>query len=115
MQGFPRNVGHEGGTAGWQDQPGGASGNRARLLLRHGALAHPGGQEAEIDEITVESVATLDADLLRITTVDLEIRGSVSGLPQRQFRDAAEAEKVCPVSNALRNNVDVRLRAVLEN
>ena len=80
------------------------------------ALSHIlAGRGAEIDEITVEAVATLDADLLRITTVDLEIRGSVSGLSQRQFQDAAEeAEKICPVSNALRNNVDVRLRAVLE-
>ena len=82
------------------------------MAISH-TLAGPGGRDRRDH---VEAVATLDAELLRITTVDPEIRESVSGLSQRQFQDAAEeAEKVCPISNAIRNNVDLRLRAILKN
>lgn len=80
------------------------------------ALSHTlAGMGAEIDGITVDAIAVLDADLLRITRVDLDIRGTVLGLSQEQFQSVAEeAEKVCPISNAIRDNVDVGLRATLE-
>ena len=80
------------------------------------ALSHIlAGRGADIEQITVDAVAALDADMLKITTVDLDIRGAVSGLSPAQFRSVAEeAEKVCPVSNAIRHNVEVRLRTTLE-
>lgn len=54
--------------------------------------------------------------MFRITTVDLDIRGTVSGLSQEQFQSVAEeAEKVCPISNAIRDNVSVRLQTTLEH
>jgi lipoyl-dependent peroxiredoxin len=79
------------------------------------ALAHTlAGKGVLIEGLTVEAVATLDEERLRISAVDLDVRGSVAGLSEEEFgRLAQEAESVCPVSNAIRTNVEVRLRANL--
>lgn len=79
------------------------------------ALAHTlAGRGAIIEGLTVEAVATLDDERLRISAVDLDVRGEVPGISEEEFgRAAEEAEKACPVSNAIRNNVEVRLRANL--
>jgi len=51
----------------------------------------------------------------KITTMDLNVRGNVQGLDQAGFEAAArKAEQGCPVSNALRNNVEIRVQAQLE-
>ena len=43
--------------------------------------------------------------------MDLDVWGSVADLSEEEFgRLAQEAEKACPVSNAIRANVEVRLR-----
>ena len=49
-----------------------------------------------------------------ITSMDIDVRVRVSGMEQTEF-DAAisEAEAGCPVSNALRGNVEVDLHAEL--
>ena len=53
-------------------------------------------------------------EALSITSVLLEVEGSVPGLDDTDFqRLAAEAERGCPVSNALRGNVEIRLSARL--
>ncbi|MEJ7873229.1 MAG: SDR family NAD(P)-dependent oxidoreductase [Rubrobacteraceae bacterium] len=44
----------------------------------------------------------------RISLVDLDVSGEVSGMSQEEFGKAVEES--CPVSNAIRNNVEVRLR-----
>ena len=63
----------------------------------------------------VEAVATFDADQVKITTVDLDVRGNVPGMNEEEFDAAAhEADQGCPVSNALRNNVEIRVNARLE-
>lgn len=51
---------------------------------------------------------------LKITTVDLSARGSVPGVDAAAFQEIAKtAEQNCPVSNALRGGVEIRLRAGL--
>ena len=51
----------------------------------------------------------------KITTIDLDVRGNVPELDQAGFEQAAQqAEQGCPVSNALRNNVQIRVKAHLE-
>jgi lipoyl-dependent peroxiredoxin len=56
----------------------------------------------------------LDDQQLKITTVDLDVRGEVPGMNEEEFEDATrEAEQLCPVSNALRGNVEIRLQARL--
>lgn len=52
----------------------------------------------------------------KVTTMDLDVRGKVPGLDQAGFENAAQqAEQGCPVSNALRNNVQIRVKASLES
>jgi len=51
----------------------------------------------------------------KITTMDLDVRGKVPGLDEAGFEKAAQqAEQACPVSNALRNNVQIRVKAHLD-
>jgi osmotically inducible protein OsmC len=50
----------------------------------------------------------------KITHSKLKVTGTVPGLDQAGFEKAArEGEKGCPVSNALRNNVDISVDATL--
>jgi lipoyl-dependent peroxiredoxin len=52
----------------------------------------------------------------KITSMDLEVHGKVPELDAAGFEQAArKAEQLCPVSNALRNNVAIRLTAHLES
>lgn len=72
-------------------------------------------QDASPTRLEVDAVCVLDDEQLKITTVDLDVRGQVSGMNEDEFEDAArQAEQICPVSNALRNNVEIRLNARLE-
>ncbi len=51
----------------------------------------------------------------KISTMDLDVRGKVPGLDEAGFEQVArQAEQGCPVSNALRNNVQIRVNAHLE-
>ena len=51
----------------------------------------------------------------KISTMDLDARGKVPGLDEAGFEKVAQqAEQGCPVSNALRNNVQIRVNAHLE-
>ena len=50
----------------------------------------------------------------RITRVDLDVRGSVPGVDEETFREIARhADEQCPISEALRGKVEVRLTAAL--
>jgi osmotically inducible protein OsmC len=52
----------------------------------------------------------------KISTMDLDVRGRVPGLDEAGFEKVAQqAEQGCPVSNALRNNVQIRVNAHLES
>ena len=49
------------------------------------------------------------------TNIDLDVRGNVPELDQAGFEKAAQqAEQGCPISNALCNNVQIRVKAHLE-
>jgi osmotically inducible protein OsmC len=49
-----------------------------------------------------------------ITKIDLKIRGQVDGIDDDAFREAAEgAKENCPVSQALKGNVEITLDAAL--
>jgi osmotically inducible protein OsmC len=78
------------------------------------ALAQSG---TPAERLTVDAVCTFEqtADGFKVSTMDLNVRGKVPGLDQAGFEEAArKGEQGCPVSNALRNNVDIRLKAQLE-
>jgi osmotically inducible protein OsmC len=69
------------------------------------------------ERLTVSAVCTLDRieGALKITAMDLNVRGRVPGVDQATFEQTAQdGEKACPVSNALRGNVEIRVSAQLE-
>ena len=52
---------------------------------------------------------------IEITSSDLRVRGHVPGLDPAAFdRAARDAEEACPVSNALRGNLEITVEAELE-
>ncbi len=75
-------------------------------------LADMGNEPEELD---ISAVCTFDADQLKVTTMVLDVHGRVPGLDEDGFRSATEqAEQTCPVSNALRGNVDIQVNASLD-
>ncbi|MGN6870027.1 MAG: OsmC family peroxiredoxin [Solirubrobacteraceae bacterium] len=69
------------------------------------------------ERVDVEADCTLDEvdGAPRITVVQLRTRARVSGLEPRSFEEILErAAALCPVSNALRGNVEIDLRGELE-
>ena len=66
------------------------------------------------ERLMVDAASTLDDEALKITTVDLDVRGEVPSIGEEEFEDAArEADEICPVTNALRGNVEIRLNTRL--
>ena len=67
--------------------------------------------------VATEAACTVEkvGDGFKITTMALKVRGSVPGIDQAKFQQAAEAAKNgCPVSGALKGNVQMTLDAKLE-
>lgn len=78
-----------------------------------GALAQAGTPPQKLD---TDAVATFDRtpDGYRITKIDLKVRGQVEGIDENAFREAAEqAKDGCPVSQALKGNVELSIDASL--
>lgn len=70
------------------------------------------------ERLDATATATLDraGEGFAVTTIELTVRGKVEGLDADGFEDAAKrAEKACPISNALRGNVDIQLSAQLDS
>jgi len=77
------------------------------LLARDGIKA---------DELDVQAKCSLEEsdEWYTITAIDLAVTGRVPDMDTERFEAAArEADEHCPISNALRGNVDIRLRATL--
>jgi lipoyl-dependent peroxiredoxin len=67
------------------------------------------------ERLEISAVCTFDVDNVKVSSVDLDIRAQVPGIDEDGFQDAIEqAEQGCPVSNALRGNVEIRVNASLE-
>ena len=68
------------------------------------------------ETLDVTAVCSLDRveGGLKITAMELTVKGNVPGLDASQFAELAQtAETRCPVSNAIRNNVQVTVNASL--
>ncbi|QBD83226.1 OsmC family peroxiredoxin [Ktedonosporobacter rubrisoli] len=69
------------------------------------------------EKLTVRAVCTFEQTEagFKISTMRLDVSGKVPGLDESGFQQAAQqAEQGCPVSNALRNNVNIQVNAHLE-
>lgn len=83
------------------------------MALSHG-LAGAGNAPERLD---VRATATFDkvGDGFKVTGMRLEVRGRVPGIDASAFQEAANAAKEgCPISQALKGNVDISLEATLE-
>ncbi len=70
------------------------------------ALAHDTDAKATFDKA---------GDGFRMTTMKLTVRGEVEGIDEARFREVAEqAKENCPVSQALKGNVEISLDAALD-
>jgi osmotically inducible protein OsmC len=71
------------------------------------------------ERLHVTSTVSLDPKQgggVEVTRSALEVTGVVPGLDQDAFEKAAEeAEKGCPISNAIRGNVEVTVTATLQS
>ena len=66
------------------------------------------------EQLNVTATATFEPP--PITTMKIDVTGRVPGLDQATFEQiAGQAQEGCPVSNALRNNVDMQVTATLES
>ena len=73
------------------------------------------GHKPERLAVTATVTFEVGAGGARVSKSVLDVRGKVAGLDQNAFQAAAEkGEKGCPVSNALRGNVDITVHATLE-
>jgi len=83
------------------------------LMALAGGLARAGTPPQKLES---EARTTFDqvGEGFRMTKIDLSIRGRVEGIDDETFRAAAEgAKENCPVSQALKGNVEVTLDASL--
>lgn len=68
------------------------------------------------DRLTVQAVATFDkvGDAWRVTTMELTVTGQVPHISPEKFEELAKGAKDgCPISNAIKGNVEIRLVAHL--
>jgi osmotically inducible protein OsmC len=83
------------------------------MALSH-ELAQAGTPPERLDVKATCSLDRLDEGF-KITAVSLEVKGRVPGIDQARFEQAARAAgDGCPVSKALRGNLDIRVSAALE-
>jgi lipoyl-dependent peroxiredoxin len=106
------------------EEPGGKTSPEELLAAAHAACyamafsntLAKAGHPAERLEVT--ATASLDRKPeggVRVSAMDLHVSGRVPGLDTAGFEAAAAtAEEGCPISNAIRGNVGIRLRAELE-
>ncbi len=56
------------------------------------------------EKLTVDATCILDDQQLKITTVNLDVRGQVPGLSGEEFQEnARQAEQICPVPEQRRD------------
>jgi lipoyl-dependent peroxiredoxin len=73
-----------------------------------------GENDTPPERLVVTAACTLDEvdGAPRITTIELTVRARVPALPTGELeRNVARAAELCPVSNALRDNVAISVRA----
>jgi osmotically inducible protein OsmC len=79
-------------------------------------LAEAGHAPEQVAVDAACQFAPIEGGGFAITRIDLTVRGRVPGIDQAEFeRLAGDGERGCPVSNALRGNVEIGLAVTLES
>jgi osmotically inducible protein OsmC len=83
------------------------------MALSHG-LALGGNAPEQLDTDAVATFGPKEGGGFEIKSIALRVRGRVPGMDEAAFRQAAEgAKEGCPVSQALKGNVEITLDAAL--
>jgi osmotically inducible protein OsmC len=83
------------------------------MALSHG-LSQGGNPPERLEVSATCTFAEADGGF-KVSSMELAVRGSVPGVDADGFRQAAEeAKEGCPVSGALKGNVDISVEATLE-
>lgn len=78
------------------------------------ALQSAGTPAEQLDVTSTVGFGPKDGGGMEVKHSHLVVKGTVPGMTQEQFAAAAvEAEKGCPVSNALRGNIEITVEATL--
>jgi osmotically inducible protein OsmC len=78
------------------------------------ALANDGHPAEELDVTANVGFGPKPGGGMQVTHSHLTVKGKVPGLTQEQFAKAAtDAEQGCPVSNALRHNIEITVQGTL--
>lgn len=106
------------------EEPAGRTSPEELLAAAHAAcyamafsaeLARRGTPPDSLDVSATVSFDKVDGGY-KVATSRLHVRGSVPGLDQNGFKEAAQkGEEGCPISGAIRGNVDIQLEAELES
>ena len=107
------------------ESPGGKTSPEELLAAAHAtcyamafshALTQAGNEPERLHVTSTVSLDPKEGGGVVVTRSALEVQGVVPGLDQDGFQQAAEdAEKGCPISNAIRNNVQITVKATLEH
>jgi lipoyl-dependent peroxiredoxin len=93
-----------------------AASHAACYAMAFSHVLESSGHEPERLHVRAVVSAELGEDGLAVKGSDLEVRGRVAGLDGDAFAAAAEeAERNCPISNALRGNLEIRVHATLDS
>lgn len=77
-------------------------------------LAKAGTPARSLDVTATATFEPKEGGGMQVGTMELEVEGDVPGMDQQAFEQAAlEGEKGCPISNAIRGNVDIRVQPTL--
>jgi lipoyl-dependent peroxiredoxin len=80
------------------------------------ALAQAGNAPERLHVTSTVSLDPKEGGGVVVTRSALEVNGVVPGLDQDGFQQAAEdAEKGCPISNAIRGNLEITVKATLDS
>ncbi len=79
-----------------------------------GVLARAGTPATSLEVEATATFAPKEGGGWHVQSMQLDVRGDVPGIDQARFEEAArEGEGGCPISNALRGNVDIGVSATL--
>jgi lipoyl-dependent peroxiredoxin len=77
-------------------------------------LAKAGTPARSLDVTATATFGPKEGGGMKVSSMELEVQGDVPGMDQRAFEQAAlEGEKACPISNAIRGNVDISVQPTL--
>ncbi|MCJ7771315.1 OsmC family peroxiredoxin [Candidatus Bathyarchaeota archaeon] len=105
------------------EQPGGKTSPEELLAAAHASCyamalsATLAGNKTPPTRLDVTAECTFDrvGDKWKVTAMELTVKGFVPNIDSAKFEEMAKiGEASCPISNALRNNVEIKVNASLE-